>query len=89
MDWIDTGRESEPDSKKRVCLGSAVSENKVRYRIMKNKLGQILLDPVKSVPAYEAWVWENPEIIAAFNRSVLQAEKGETTEIDLSEFEDD
>jgi hypothetical protein len=89
MEWSYTGKETEPDNKNRVSLGSAVvTEPGVRYRVMKNDFGQILLDPVKSVPAYEAWVWEDPERIASIMRGVAQAETGKVGSIDLSAYDD-
>lgn len=88
--WVDTGKETEPDNKKRISLGSAAAtEAGVRYRVLKNELGQILLDPVKSVPAYEAWVWENPDVIASIKRGVAEAEAGKVVSIDLSAYEHD
>lgn len=84
-EWMYTGKETEPDKKNRVTLGpTVVTEPGVRYRVMKNELGQILLDPVKSVPAYEAWVWENPDRIASIKRGIAQAEAGKVVSIDLS-----
>lgn len=85
MTWTFTGKETEPDSKKRVSLGAGVVTGPgVRYRVMKNEFGQILLDPVKSVPAYEAWVWENPERIASIQCGIAQAEVGNLVSIDLN-----
>lgn len=88
--WQYTGKETEPDSKRRVNLGSAVvTEAGVRYRILKNEIGQILLDPVKSVPAYEAWVWENPDRIASIKRGIAEAEAGKVATINLPNFDED
>jgi hypothetical protein len=85
--WKDTGKETEPDGKRRVSLGAAVSlEPGIRYKILKNEAGQILLDPVKSVPAYEAWVWENPRHIASIQRGISQAEQGKLSKVDLTQF---
>lgn len=90
MIWQDTGKETEPDSKHRINLGTAVkTPSGVRYRVLKNDAGQILLDPVKSVPAYEAWVWENPERIAAIQRGIAQAESGKVVRIDLAKYGSD
>jgi hypothetical protein len=89
MKWHDTGKETEPDNKHRVNLGPAVhTPQGVRYKVFKNDAGQILLDPVKSVPAYEAWVWENPERIASIQRGIAQANAGKLVTIDLSVYED-
>ena len=73
--WQDTGKETEPDNRHRVNLGMSVKTPAgVRYKIKQNDLGQILLDPVKSVPAYDAWFHENPKRVALFKLSVAQAE---------------
>ncbi|MCW5822164.1 MAG: hypothetical protein KIT34_05135 [Cyanobacteria bacterium TGS_CYA1] len=77
MEWVYTGKESEPDGKHRVSLGAAIKTPPgVRYRVLQNERGQILLDPVKSVPADEAWVFENPARIESIKRGVAQAEAG-------------
>lgn len=90
MKWVYTGKETEPDNKRRVSLGTAVrTQPGVRYKVMQNELGQILLDPVKSVPAYEAWVYENPERIASIKRGIDQAEAGQLVSVDLGTDEDD
>ena len=84
MGWSYTGKETEPDSKHRVNLGTSIQTPPgVRYRVMQNAMGQILLDPVKSVPAYEAWVYENPDRIASIKRGIAQAEAGQLVKIDL------
>ena len=90
MNWQYTGKETEPDSKHRVSLGTVVQTPPgVRYKVMRNELGQILLDPVKSVPAYEAWVWENEKRIASIKRGIAQAEAGKVVRIDLAAYGDD
>lgn len=90
MSWKYTGKETEPDSKHRISLGTAVQTPAgIRYRVMQNEFGQILLDPVKSVPAYEAWIFENPERIASIKRGIAQAEAGQLASIDLAAVEDE
>ena len=86
----DTGKETELDSKRRLTLGSAIKPpaDGVRYRVFANELGQILLDPVKSVPAYEAWIYEDPELIASIQRGIAQAEAGRVVAINISADED-
>jgi hypothetical protein len=88
--FTDTGRETELDGKKRITLGSVVDQptTGLRYRVLKNRYGQILLDPVKSVPAYEAWIYEQPERIASIQRGIAQAEAGKVVKIELSEEQD-
>jgi hypothetical protein len=51
---------AKPDAKKRLSLGEALREA-TAYNIYRNALGQIILDPVKTVPASEMWLYENAE----------------------------
>lgn len=89
MNWQYTGKETEADKKHRVSLGPAIKTPPgVRYRVMRNDAGQILLDPVKSVPAYEAWVWENERRIASIKRGIAQAESGKVVSIELATYDD-
>lgn len=84
------GKELEPDDRKRVALGGVMPSDAqgVRYRAFRNELGQILLDPVKSVPYYEAWIYENPERLASIQRGIKEIEAGKVVKLDLSEVED-
>jgi hypothetical protein len=86
MSWQFTGKETEPDQKNRVSLGPTIkTPSGIRYKVMQNEHGQILLDPVKSVPAREAWVYENPERIKSIRRGIAQAEAGKLVDIDLGD----
>ena len=78
------GKEVGLEAKKRIVVGSIVAEpvEGVRYRVFKNDLGQILLDPVKSVSAYEAWIYENPDRIASIKRGIQQAEARKVVRVD-------
>lgn len=88
--WTDTGKETRLDTKHRVNLGAAVMIGVgARYRVMKNELGQILLDPVKSVPAYEAWLWDNQERVASVQRGIAEAEAGKLVTRDLGDVGED
>ncbi len=84
------GKEVEPDERKRLALSAAMpnSIEGLRYRVFKNAQGQILLDPVKSVPAYEAWIYENPKILRSILKGVEDVEAGRTYTIDLPEDDD-
>jgi hypothetical protein len=58
------------DNKKRLSLGAAVEEPGSTYNIYRNSLGQILLDPVKAVPAYETWLFDNKPALASVKRGL-------------------
>ena len=87
----DTGKEAGLDSKHRVNLGTAVAipPAGIKYKVLQNDLGQILLDPVKSVPAYEAWIYDNPKRLASIRKGIAQAEAGQLMSIDLGPDEED
>jgi hypothetical protein len=64
----------EPDSRGRFSIG-AIAKSKA-YRVQVNEAGQILLDPVVTVPERELWLWQNPEAIASVQRGIEQAATG-------------
>jgi hypothetical protein len=74
---------AQPDAKKRLSLGEALAGGSA-FNVYRNKLGQIVLDPVKAIPVSEAWLWENPDALASVKRGLQQAGKGETH--DLGDF---
>jgi hypothetical protein len=66
------------DAKKRLSLGSAVEEAGSTYNIYRNSLGQIMLDPVKAVPAYETWLFDNKPALASVKRGLEDSAAGRT-----------
>jgi len=60
----------KPDAKKRLSLGGAMSKAGSAYNIYCNRLGQIVLDPVMAVPAYEAWLFGNKKALASVKRGL-------------------
>ena len=46
---------AQPDTKKRLSLGEAL-RGATAFNIYRNPLGQLILDPVKTVPASEMWL---------------------------------
>jgi hypothetical protein len=79
------GKEVEPDDRKRLALATALptKAERLRYRVFRNDQGQILLDPVKSVPAYQAWIYENPKIIQSIQAGIKSIEAGRTKRVKL------
>jgi len=67
-----------PDAKKRLSLGSAIEHLGSAYNIYRNRLGQIMLDPVKAVPAYETWLFENKPALASVKRGLADSAAGRT-----------
>ncbi len=68
---------AQPDAKKRLSLGEALSEA-TAYNIYRNSLGQIILDPVKTVPASEMWLYEKPQALASVKRGLRESAEGKS-----------
>lgn len=68
----------QPDAKKRLSLGAA-AEGKA-YNLYKNSLGQLILDPVRTVPASEAWLYENPQALKSVKQGLKEVVAGKTVE---------
>ena len=68
---------AQPDAKKRLSLGEALGGAKA-YNIYRNPLGQLILDPVKTVPASEMWLYENAEALASVKQGLRESAKGKS-----------
>jgi hypothetical protein len=68
---------AQPDAKRRVSLGSALS-GATAYNIYRNPLGQLILDPVKTVPASEMWLYENPQALASVKQGLKESAEGKS-----------
>jgi len=63
---------AQPDAKKRLSLGEALCGAKA-YNIYRNPLGQLILDPVKTVSASEMWLYENPQALASVIKGLRES----------------
>jgi hypothetical protein len=66
------------DAKKRLSLGLAVEVSGSAYNICRNRLGQVVLDPVKPAPAHKAWIFENKPALASVKRGLKDSSAGRT-----------
>ena len=67
--------EVRPDDKKRLLL-KKVKKAGTMYRIFENSLGQIILDPVVTIPQSEAWLYRNKEAIGSVRKGLKEAGEG-------------
>lgn len=65
--------EIKADSKNRIALGRKVSHKERRYRIYENDAGQLILDPLATIPAHEAWLFRNKKAAASVARGLEDA----------------
>jgi len=68
---------AQPDAKKRLSLGEALG-GATAYNIYRNTLGQIILDPVKAIPASEMWLYENSEALASVKQGLRESAEGKS-----------
>ncbi|MEE9583803.1 MAG: hypothetical protein V3W01_04000 [Dehalococcoidales bacterium] len=75
----------KPDAKKRVVLPKKVLVGEgITYHIYRNSVGQILLDPQVTIPASEAWLFNNPTAIASVRRGLSDAAQGKVSRVDIN-----
>lgn len=67
--------EIQPDDRGRITIGQEVVGGQ-RYRVLVNANGQILLDPVVTIPTSELWLLRNAPAFASVLRGVTQAQAG-------------
>ena len=72
----------KPDAKKRVVLPKIQVPEGVTYHIYTNSLGQIVLDPQVTIPASEAWLFNNPDALASVRRGLSDAAQGRVSKVD-------
>ena len=68
---------AQPDAKKRLSLGEAV-QGTTAYNIYRNSLGQLILDPVKTIPASEMWLYENAQALASVKQGLRESAEGKS-----------
>jgi hypothetical protein len=79
------------DGKGRITLGAEVKTQ--QFRVLKNALGQILLDPVVSIPEHEVWLWQNQEALQSLQKGLQEASEGKIHDgesfADCAQLDDD
>ena len=68
---------AQPDAKRRLSLGEALG-GATAYNIYRNPLGQLILDPVKTIPASEMWLYQNPEALASVKQGLRESAEGKS-----------
>lgn len=67
------------DAKSRINITKALLLQKdVLYNVYVNDMGQIMLDPVETVPIYEAWLFKNKEAKESLERGLEESSKNKT-----------
>ena len=64
------------DTKHRVTLGRLVAGQVTGFRVYRNTHGQIILDPLVSIPAHEAWLFQNKRAASLVAQGLDDAKRG-------------
>lgn len=68
--------EVEVDSRRRISLGRVGRPEHKRYIVEQSADGEIRLIPARTIPAREAMVWENPDLLASLRQGIEEAALG-------------
>lgn len=68
--------EARVDSKRRVTLGRMIAHHVTSFRVYRNTHGQIILDPMVSIPAHEAWLFTNKRAASLVRQGLEDAKRG-------------
>jgi hypothetical protein len=75
QDFREIKDDVHTDARGRLTLGTLAKEKK--YKVFINDMGQILLDPVVSIPERELWLWQNAEALDSVKRGLKQSAEGQ------------
>lgn len=68
--------ETRVDSKHRVALGRSIPSQVTSFKVYRNAHGQVILDPMVSLPAHEAWLFKNKRASALVQQGLEDAQRG-------------
>ncbi len=78
------GNSVKPDSKRRIVLPVNPIPDDITYHVYINTIGQIVLDPQVTIPASEAWLFNNPDILKSARQGLADIAEGRVSRIDLN-----
>jgi len=83
-DYTKVAESVKPDPKRRVVLPKSLVGEGITYHIYRNSSGQIILDPQITIPASEAWLFNNPDALALVRQGLSDAAQGRVSKVDLN-----
>lgn len=83
--------EVKVDSKNRVTLGRTGEDRVFSYKVYRNSLGQIILDPQVTIPAHEVWLFKNEKAKQLVQKGLHEAKNKKLVKADedYSKYADD
>ena len=75
-----------PDAKNRISIGSILTKSNIidveGFRAFIDPSGTIVLLPIITVPAHEAWLYKNPAALVSVDRGIKQALAGQAAPLE-------
>ena len=68
--------ESRMDSKHRIALGKGIPGQVTSFKVYRNAHGQVILDPMVSIPAHETWLFKNKRASTLVRQGLEDAKRG-------------
>ena len=81
--FIDVKKHVKVDGKRRLVLPSSLVRENVLFHVYANSFGQIVLDPQVTIPASEAWLFDDPEALASVSKGLAEVASGKTSKVDV------
>ncbi len=73
------------DTKQRIGLGKKVLKSfstlPEAYKVFIDKEGDILLQPVVTIPTDEAWIYQNPKVIGQIRKGLAEVKQGKIEKV--------
>ncbi|KUK66089.1 MAG: Uncharacterized protein XD85_0425 [Parcubacteria bacterium 34_609] len=72
---------------KRLLKKYQVKTELINFSFLLDRMGNILLRPLITIPSREAWIYEKPELIGKIRKGLQEAKEGKTEKVEsLDEF---
>ncbi len=84
-------RDVRPDARRRIALGRALeSLDEATFNVYRDERGRIILEPLVSIPASEAWLFRNRKALDSVRRGLKEAAEGRAARAgSFAEYADD
>ena len=64
------------DSKRRIALGKSIPSEVTGFKVYRNAHGQVILDPMVSIPAHETWLFKSKPAVQMVHQGLEDAKQG-------------
>ena len=78
------------DTRRRINISKLLPKGNIHAVNAYKEGSKIILEPMVEIPAYEAWIYDNPKALKSVQRGIKQAKEGKLKDRpSYAEFADD